>query len=98
MMDGYPKDWVETDNRLAEIPAERFMAGHGPVGEHAAILEAREFIHTMMGGVEDAIADGQDEATAAKTVTEGMRERFGGWRGFERVEDSVAYAYRKISV
>jgi cyclase len=97
MLDGYAKDWVETDSRLAELSAERFMAGHGPVGEQAAILEARDFIHAMVGGVEQAIADGQDEATTAAGVTEAMTERFGGWRGFERVEESVAHAYRQIS-
>lgn len=97
MLDGYAKDWVETDSRLAELPVERFMAGHGPIGEQSAILEARDFIHTMVGGVEQGIADGQDEATVAKGVTEAMTGRFGGWRGFERVEESVAYAYRQIS-
>ena len=51
----------------------------------------------MMGGVEQAIADGQDEATAAAGVTEAMTERFGGWRGYERVEESVAHAYRQIA-
>lgn len=97
MLDGYPKDWVETDSRLADLPIDRFVSGHGPVGDHAALVEAREFIHTMMGGTERAIADGQDEATAAKSVTAAMGERFGGWRGFERVEESAAYAYRKIA-
>lgn len=97
MLDGYAKDWVDTDSRLAELPIERFMAGHGPIGEHGAILESRDFIHVMVGGIEQAIADGQDEATAATGVTEAMTERFGGWRGFERVEESVAYAYRQLT-
>ena len=97
MLDGYAKDWVDTDSRLAELPVERFVAGHGPVGQHAALLESRDFIHTMVDGAERAIADGQDEATAAKSVTADMSERFGGWRGFERVEESVAHAYRQLT-
>ena len=97
MLDGYAKDWVDTDSRLAELPIERFMAGHGPIGEQSAILESRDFIHEMVGGAESAIADGQDEATTAKSVTEAMRGGFGGWRGFERVEESVAYAYRQLT-
>lgn len=96
MMDGYLKDWVGTDNRLVEIECERFMAGHGPVGEPAAIAEARDFIVALVDGVESAIADGQDRATAASGVNASLATRFGGWRGFERVEESVGYAYDQI--
>ena len=96
MMDGYLKDWVGTDNRLVEIKCERFMAGHGPVGQPAAIVEARDFIVTLVDGVEAAIANGQDRAAAAAAVNASMAGRFGGWRGFERVEESIAYAYDQI--
>ena len=96
MQDGYLKDWVGTDTRLAEIPHERFMSGHGPIGEPAAIAEARDFIIALVDGVESAIADGQDRDTAAASVTAAMTDRFGGWRGFERVEESAAYAYDQI--
>jgi glyoxylase-like metal-dependent hydrolase (beta-lactamase superfamily II) len=97
MLDGYLKDWVETDNRLVDLPVERFVSGHGPVGQHAALLEARDFIYSLVGGAEHAIADGQDETTTAKSVTESMSERFGGWRGFDRVHDSVAFAHRQLT-
>lgn len=96
MQDGYLKDWVATDNRLAEVPCEQFMAGHGPVGEPAALGEARDFIVALVDGVEAGIADGRDRDTTAADVTASMTERFGGWRGFERVEESAAYAYDQI--
>jgi glyoxylase-like metal-dependent hydrolase (beta-lactamase superfamily II) len=96
MLDGYLEDWVGTDTRLAELDCERFMAGHGPIGEPPALLEARDFIATLVEGTRAAIADGQDRAAAAARVTASMSERFGGWRGFERVQDSVAYAYDQI--
>jgi glyoxylase-like metal-dependent hydrolase (beta-lactamase superfamily II) len=96
MLDGYLEDWVGTDTRLAEFHCERFMAGHGPIGEPPALLEARDFIATLVEGTRAAIADGQDRAAAAARVTASMSERFGGWRGFDRVRDSVAYAYDQI--
>jgi cyclase len=96
MLDGYMKDWVETDTRLLAIDAERFVSGHGPVGERPALVEARALILALVGGVEAAIADGQDEAASVAAVTDGMRDRFGGWRGFDRVKDCVAYAYRQL--
>ena len=96
MLDGYLEDWVGTDTRLTDLDCERFMAGHGPIGEPPALLEARDFIATLVEGTRAAIADGQDRAAAAARVTASMSERFGGWRGFERVQDSVAYAYDQI--
>ena len=97
LQDGYIADWVETDTRLLELGAERFVSGHGPVGSSAALHEARDFIASLAYGMQHAIADGQDEATAARGVTESMQGRFGGWRGFERVEESAQYAYRQMT-
>jgi cyclase len=96
MLDGYMQDWVQTDSRLLGIDAERFMAGHGPVGERPALVEARAFMVALVSGAEAAVATEQDTATAAAGVTAALRQRFGGWRGFERVEGSVAYACDQI--
>lgn len=95
IQDGYLGDWVGTDTRLLELDADRFVSGHGPIGDRAALHEARDFIAALAFGIEHAVAEGQDEATAAASVTASMSARFGGWRGFERVEDSARYAYRQ---
>ncbi len=97
MLDGYIQDWVGTDDRLLELEAERFVSGHGPVGERAALVEARDFIAALASATERAIEDGQDEPTARAKVTAELRERFGGWRGFDRVEESVGHAFRQIT-
>ncbi|MGE3961935.1 MAG: MBL fold metallo-hydrolase [Dehalococcoidia bacterium] len=96
MQDGYVRDWVGTDGRLLELEPERFVSGHGPIGSFDALIDARDFIAMLAMGVQNAIVDGQDEATAGARVAEAMRERFGGWRGFERVEESARYAYRQM--
>ncbi len=93
--DGYLQDWVGTDTRLLGLGAERFISGHGPIGGAGALEEARDFIAGMADGVRDALAAGQDEETAATTVTSSLAERFGHWRGFERVNGSARYAYRQ---
>jgi glyoxylase-like metal-dependent hydrolase (beta-lactamase superfamily II) len=96
VLDGYMRDWVETDTRLLGLEADRFVSGHGPVGEASRLVEARDFVAALVTSVERSIADGRDEAgTKASAVAE-MRERFGGWRGFERVEESAGYTYRQL--
>ena len=97
MFDGYIEDWVQTDERLLELDAERFVSGHGPVGEWPALAEARDFIAALASATERAIADGQEEGTASARVTAELRERFGGWRRFDSVEESAAYAFRQIA-
>ena len=66
------------------------------MGERPALVEAHAFIVALVFSVEAAVATGQDAATTRADVTASLRERFGGWRGFERVEESVAYAYDQI--
>ncbi|MBM3140123.1 MAG: MBL fold metallo-hydrolase [Chloroflexi bacterium] len=95
VLDGYVRDWVDTDARLLELPAERFVSGHGPVGERPALVEARAFIKALAAGAARTVAEGRDEATAGREITAALRERFGGWRGFERVEESARFAHRQ---
>jgi glyoxylase-like metal-dependent hydrolase (beta-lactamase superfamily II) len=96
MLDGYIQDWVRTDARLLELDAGRFVSGHGPVGERPALVEARDFIAALASSTEHAAEDGQDEPTVRANVTTELRKRFGGWRGFDRVEESVGHAFHQI--
>ena len=58
MLDGYIEDWVQTGARLLELDAERFMAGHGPVGKRPALSAARDFIAALAPATRQAIEDG----------------------------------------
>lgn len=96
MFDGFVQEWVETDRRVLDLPVERFVSGHGPIGDQSALVEARDFMAEFAIATAHALSEGRDEATAAREVTSALRPRFGGWRGFERVEDSAGYAYRQF--
>lgn len=97
MTDGYVAEWVTTDTRALDLQIDRFVSGHGPIGTQPALVEARDFIAALAGGTAHARAEGRDEPSAAREVTASLQPRFGGWRGFERVEESVAYAYRQLA-
>lgn len=90
MLDGHMRDWVETDTHLLDLPFERFVSGHGPIGAKPALVEARDFIAALVSNAEGAFRDGQDVPRATEAVRDALRGRFGGWRGFERVGDGVA--------
>ena len=95
--DSYPEEWPDTDDRLVELPIERFVSGHGPVGDHGALMEARDFVHALVDSLRAARHDGRDEASASATVVETLSPKYGGWRSFERLEESLPEVYRKVS-
>ena len=94
--DCYPNDWPGTDNRLSSLPIERFMSGHGPIGDHNALVEAKDFIHTLVGSVKHAIADGQDSLQASKYVINEMSPKYGDWRSFDRIGENLPSVYDKL--
>lgn len=96
--DCYPADWPETDNQLASLPIERFMSGHGPIGDHNALVEAKDFIHTLVDSVKHAIADGQDSSQASKYVINEMSPKYGDWRSFDRIGENLPSVYDKLKV
>jgi len=94
--DSYPAEWPGTDDRLVELPIERFVAGHGPIGNHDALLQARDFIHSLVGNLKTAIQDGQDEETASTTVSDALNSQFGDFRGIDGLKGNIPGVYRKL--
>lgn len=95
--DGYPEEWPDTDDKLVTLPIERFVSGHGPIGDHAALEKARDFIHSLVGSLRGAIKDGQDETAASATVVSALGSEYGDWRGFERLGENLPDVYKKMN-
>ena len=96
LADSYPSEWPATDDKLVELNAPRFVSGHGPVGEHAALAEARDFIHAMVSNLEAAKRDGRGAQDAASATVAALAPQYGEWRGFERLEEALPEAYARL--
>ena len=96
--DCYPVDWPDTDNKLAALPIERFMSGHGPIGDHKALEGARDFIHNLVDSVKSAIADGQNSVHASEAVIAQLTLEYGNWRSFDRIGENLTSVYEKLKV
>ena len=96
--DCYPVDWPDTDNKLAALPVERFMSGHGPIGDHKALEGARDFIHNLVDSVKSAIADGQNSVQASESVIAQLTPEYGNWRSFDRIGENLTSVYEKLKV
>ena len=96
--DCYPVDWPDTDNKLAALPIERFISGHGPIGDHKALEGARDFIHNLVDSVKSAIADGQNSVQASESVIAQLTPEYGNWRSFDRIGENLTSVYEKLKV
>jgi len=96
--DCYPVDWPDTDNKLASLPIERFMSGHGPIGDHQALEGARDFIHNLVDSVKSAITDGQNATQASESVINQLTPEYGNWRSFDRIGENLPSVYEKLKV
>ena len=94
--DSYPDEWLDTDDRMAELPVDRFVSGHGPVGDINALKTARDFIHSLVGSMKSAIADGKDSKTASDSVLTKLQGQYGNWRSFDRLGESLPDVYHKL--
>ncbi|TAJ19815.1 MAG: MBL fold metallo-hydrolase [Dehalococcoidia bacterium] len=97
MLDGYMADWIETDTRILDLPFDRFVSGHGPIGARPALQDARDFIAALVTLSQAAHREGKDLATATESVRAALDGRFGQWRGFARLGDGVGRAYRQMT-
>ena len=93
--DSYPIDWLDTDDRLVEVDADRFVSGHGPIGEHSALIEARDFIHELVGNVQDSIDTNESTDSRSETVYKKMEYRFSGFRGFETFAEKIEEVFER---
>ena len=95
--DSYPDEWPDTDDRLVGLPIERFVSGHGPVGPHSALEEARDFIHELVGSLKAAVEEGKSAEQAAADTAASLTPHYGGWRSFERLEETLPAVYAKLA-
>src|SRR5258705_9127135 len=57
MGDGYPEDWVTTLDRLAELPWDTLITGHGEPAGRDRLPNFRGYIRDMVEAVRDEAAD-----------------------------------------
>ena len=95
--DSYPGEWPDTDDRMADLAVDRFVSGHGPVGDISALKTARDFIHSLVGEMKKAIEDGQPSDVASNNVFTVLQGKYGDWRSFEKLPESLPIVYQKLS-
>jgi glyoxylase-like metal-dependent hydrolase (beta-lactamase superfamily II) len=70
MGDGYPEDWVETLDRLAELDWTRLIMGHGEPAGRDWLRTFRGYVHDMVAAVRDEVARGATLEETKARVTE----------------------------
>ena len=95
--DSYPDEWPATDDRLVDLQAPRFVSGHGPVGQHSALVEARDFMRDLVSNLKAAKAEGRNAQDSTAATLTALTPAYGEWRGFERLGESLPEVYTKLA-
>ncbi|MGH7398504.1 MAG: MBL fold metallo-hydrolase [Candidatus Rokuibacteriota bacterium] len=69
MGDGYPEDWVTTLDRLAELPWDTLIMGHGEPAGRDWLRTFRGYIHDMVEAVREEAASGGSLDEVKQRVT-----------------------------
>jgi glyoxylase-like metal-dependent hydrolase (beta-lactamase superfamily II) len=81
VVDGSIRGWLNTLDRLAKVPAQRVVPGHGPVSDWpAALADERRYLEKLADDVRTLIARGAPLAVAAQTAGASERSR---WKLFD---------------
>lgn len=94
--DSYPAEWPDTDDRVAALPVDRFVSGHGPIGNHTGIVESRDFIHDLVENTRASIQEGRSESDTSAKVVNALRDRYADWVGFDTLDEKVKEVYLKL--
>ena len=88
--DAYIGEWIETLQRVREIPATAMVSGRGPAVRgraevQTAIDATRDFLLTLRDAVAVARANGADLRGCFEAAQVAMKPRFGEWPVFQHV-------------
>jgi len=81
VLDGSIRGWLAVLNELNDLPAQRVIPGHGPIGEWpAALSDERRYLDTLASDVRALVAKGAPIKLAAETAATSERPR---WKLFD---------------
>jgi hypothetical protein len=81
VMDGSLSGWRGLLDKLAALPAQRVVPGHGPVGDWpAALADERRYLDTLATDIHQLIAQGRPITDAANSAAASERPK---WQLFD---------------
>jgi quinoprotein relay system zinc metallohydrolase 2 len=81
VVDGSIRGWLRALEKLAAIPAQRLVPGHGPVSDWPnALTDERRYLEKLAADIRALVAQGKPIAAAADTAAASERSR---WKLFD---------------
>ena len=79
------------------MSVDKFVAGHGPIGNYNDLVNARNFLHKFIKEIKNCINDKQNENDTTIRVTNLLESEYGHWRGFDRLDTAIPDVYKKMT-
>ena len=95
--DGHPKDWPETDSKIVDLGIDNFVPGHGDLGQHIDMVDAKNLIHELISATNTEVQNGRNPEETASLVMDSLKGNYGNWWGFETLSFQIPMVYEKLS-
>ena len=73
------------------------MPGHGDLGKHSDMVDAKDLIHDLINQTTAEIQNGRNSEETASLVTDSLKEKYEAWWGFDTLSVQIPTVYEKLS-
>jgi cyclase len=89
----YFESWINVLTRIADLNADIFVPGHGPVCDKQGLYKCRDYLTLIYEKAKKAYREGDSAITAAKKINLGEFEK---WVEHERLFINIDRIYREL--
>ncbi len=97
MDNGYIDAWIQALQVVEDLDAEMIVPGYGPPGGKQLIIQAKHYLILLKRYVNYHLDQGHSLSHIVTKVSAKLKEKYGHWKHWERVEDNIRRAYIEYS-
>jgi len=96
--DGYVDAWIQALQVMEDLDAEMIVPGHGKPGGKQLIIKAKHYLILLKRYVNHQLDAEHSLSQAVIEVSLQLKEKYGDWKHWERVESNIRRAFIEFSI
>jgi glyoxylase-like metal-dependent hydrolase (beta-lactamase superfamily II) len=89
------ENWIAACDVITGSGCETVVPGHGPITDHAGVVQVRDYLEAVLDGALSGIDGGRDAWDVAREMSDRFRRSdYGNWGEFGRLAVNVDAVYR----
>lgn len=95
--DGYVDAWIQALQVIEDLDAEMIVPGDGPPGGKHLVIKAKHYLILLKRYVNQQLDADHTLSQAVIAVSKQLKEKYGEWKHWERVENNIRRAFIEFS-